>query len=173
MGYTIPACIGISIARHRGEVIGITGDGSFQLNIQELQTIVHYNLPIKIFVWNNGGYLSIRETQTKFFDGRLIGADHTSGISFPNLHKIANAYGIKYFKVSKSIELSDIIEKVLQYPKAVICEVICLKDQKIMPTVSAYTKQDGNLVSKPLEDMYPFLDRDEFRKEMIINPLAE
>ncbi|HEX9972772.1 MAG TPA: thiamine pyrophosphate-dependent enzyme, partial [bacterium] len=110
MGYTIPACIGISVARKKGEVIGITGDGSFQLNIQELQTIVHHDLPIKIFVWNNNGYLSIRATQTKFFEGRLMGADPTSGVSFPSLRKIARAYGIKYFKASKSNKLADVIE---------------------------------------------------------------
>jgi acetolactate synthase I/II/III large subunit len=173
MGYTIPACIGISIARKKGEVIGITGDGSFQLNIQELQTIVHYDLPIKIFVWNNSGYLSIRATQTKFFEGRLIGADDTSGVSFPSLRKIAGAYGIQYYKASKSNKLADVVEKVMQYPKAVICEVICLRDQQIIPTVSAYTKEDGSLVSKPIEDMYPFLDREEFSKEMIVKPIDE
>lgn len=173
MGYTIPACIGISIARQKGEVIGITGDGSFQLNIQELQTIVHYDLPIKIFVWNNDGYLSIRATQTKFFEGRLMGADKTSGVSFPSLRKIANAYGIKYYKASRSNKLADVIQEVVNYPKAVICEVMCLRDQEIMPTVSAYTKEDGSLVSKPIEDMYPFLDRAEFIKEMLIKPLPE
>jgi acetolactate synthase-1/2/3 large subunit len=173
MGYTIPACIGISVARKKGEVIGITGDGSFQLNIQELQTIVHHDLPIKIFVWNNNGYLSIRATQTKFFEGRLMGADPTSGVSFPSLRKIASAYGIKYYKASKNNKLADVIEKVMQYPKAVICEVMCLRDQKIVPTVSAYTREDGSLVSKPIEDMYPFLDREEFIKEMLVKPLPE
>jgi acetolactate synthase-1/2/3 large subunit len=173
MGYTIPACIGISIARHKGEVIGVTGDGSFQLNIQELQTIVHYDLPIKIFVWNNDGYLSIRATQTKFFEGRLIGTDKTSGVSFPSLRKIASAYGIKYYKAAHSNKLADVIDKVMSYPKAVICEVMCLRDQEIMPTVSAYTRNDGSLVSKPIEDMYPFLDREEFRKQMLVKPIPE
>lgn len=173
MGYTIPACIGISIARQKGEVIGITGDGSFQLNIQELQTIVHHDLPIKIFVWNNNGYLSIRATQTKFFEGRLMGADPTSGVSFPSLRKIAWAYGIKYFKASKSNKLADVIEEVMNYPKAVICEVMCLRDQQIIPTVSSRVKPDGTMVSAPLEDMYPFLDRKEFIKEMLVKPLPE
>lgn len=173
MGYTVPACIGISIAKQKGEVIGITGDGSFQLNIQELQTIVHHDLPIKMFVWNNNGYLSIRATQTKFFEGRLIGADPTSGVSFPDLRKIARAYGIKFFKVSKSDKLHNVIEEVMNYPKAVICEVMCLRDQQIVPTVSAYTREDGSLVSKPLEDMYPFLDREEFKKQMLIKPIPE
>jgi acetolactate synthase-1/2/3 large subunit len=173
MGYTIPACIGISIARHKGEVIGVTGDGSFQLNIQELQTIVHYDLPIKIFVWNNDGYLSIRATQTKFFEGRLIGTDKTSGVSFPSLRKIASAYGIKYYKASRSNQLANVIQEVVNYPKAVICEVMCIRDQEIIPSVSAFTKKDGTIVSKPLEDMYPFLDREEFRKQMLVKPMPE
>ena len=102
-----------------------------------------------------------------------MGADDTSGVSFPSLRKIARAYGIQYYKASKSNKLADIIEKVMQYPKAVICEVMCLRDQKIVPTVSAYTRADGSLVSKPIEDMYPFLERKEFRREMIIKPLND
>lgn len=173
MGYTIPACIGISVARGSEEVIGITGDGSFQLNIQELQTILHNNLPLKIFVWNNDGYLSIRATQEKFFEKRFIGTDKTSGVSFPELKKIASAYGIKYFKAASNKKLSEVIEKVLNYPKAVICEVICVRDQEIIPSVSAFTKEDGTIVSKPLEDMYPFLDREEFKKQMLVKPIPE
>ena len=173
MGYTIPACIGISIAKGGGEVIGITGDGSFQLNIQELQTIVHNNLPLKIFVWNNDGYLSIRATQSKFFEKRYIGTDSTSGLSFPELKKIAWAYGIKYFKAASSKKLPEVIEKVMAYPNAVICEVMCIRDQEIIPSVSAFTKEDGTIVSKPLEDMYPFLDREEFNKQMIVKPILD
>ena len=102
-----------------------------------------------------------------------MGADPTSGVSFPSLRKIAWAYGIKYFKVAKSNKLADVIEEVMNYPKAVICEVMCLRDQQIVPTVSAYTKEDGSLVSKPIEDMHPFLDREEFIKEMLVKPLPE
>lgn len=134
MGYTLPACIEVSIARKRGEVLGVTGNGSFQMNIQKLQTIVHYDIPIKIFVWNNDGYLSIRATQSKFFDKRFIGTDKTSGVSFPDTEKIANAYGIKYFRAVDSASLDDVIEEVMNYPKAVICEVMCLRDQEIVLT---------------------------------------
>ena len=172
MGYTIPATIGVSIARGRREVFGITGDGSFQMNIQELQTIVHHDLPVKIFVWNNSGYLSIRATQSKFFVGKFVGADKGSGVSFPPLRKIAAAYGIKYFKVSKSKKLDQLIDKVLAFPKAVICEVICLKDQEIV-SVSSYKREDGTIISRPLEDLYPFLDREEFLSNMIVKPLEE
>jgi acetolactate synthase-1/2/3 large subunit len=98
MGFTIPACIGAAFAGSPC-VIGVTGDGSLQMNIQELQTIKHHNLPIKLFVWNNDGYLSIRTTQKKFFEGREIGTDDESGVSFPNLSKIAHAYDLEYIKI--------------------------------------------------------------------------
>lgn len=173
MGYTLPATVGVSIAKGNGEVIGITGDGSFQMNIQELQTIVHYDLPVKIFVWNNDGYLSIRASQSKFFEKRFIGTDSTSGLSFPDLNKIAIAYGIKYFKVSNCKGLDEVIEEVMNYPKAVICEVMCIRDQEIIPTVASTRKEDGTMVSKPLEDMYPFLNREEFLSNMIVKPINE
>lgn len=173
MGYTLPATIGISFARGKRQVIGITGDGSFQMNIQELQTIVYYDLPIVIFVWNNNGYLSIRATQSKFFEGRFIGTDSSCGVSFPNLEKIANAYGLKYYRLEHSHNLSEQIKEILVYPKAVLCEVMCNPDQEVMPIVSSLRREDGSMVSKPLEDMYPFLDREEFRKEMLIPPVDE
>lgn len=173
MGNTLPATIGVSVAKDFGEVIGITGDGSFQMNIQELQTIVYNRLPVKIFVWNNDGYLSIRATQSKFCEGRLIGTDKTSGVSFPDTEKIANAYGIKYFKVSESKKLDETLENVLKHTGPVLCEVICIRDQEIVPNVSSYRKEDGTMVSKPLEDMYPFLDRAEFLSNMIIKPLKD
>jgi len=173
MGYTLPATIGASVARDRGEVIGVTGDGSLQMNIQELQTVVHYNLPIKLFVWNNDGYLSIRATQNKFFKGRLIGTDKTSGVSFPNLERIAKAYGIHYVRIADNLETEDRIREVLAYPHAVVCEAMCDRDQEIIPSVSSYKRPNGTLASRPLEDMYPFLDREELKREMIIPPLNE
>ena len=173
MGFTLPASIGACFAHDRKEVIGITGDGSLQMNLQELQTIVHHDLPIKLFVWNNDGYLSIRASQRKFFDGRLIGSDRISGVSFPELRKIAEAYGIRYFRAAESSTLDREIDAVLDFPRAAICEVMCLADQEIKPSVSAFAKPDGSMISKPLEDMYPFLDRDEFRANMIVKPLDE
>lgn len=173
MGYALPATIGISFAKNKGEVIAVTGDGSFQMNLQELQTIIHNNLPIKIFVCNNNGYMSIRATQNKFFEGRIIGANSLSGVSFPSLEKLAYAYEIKYFKIDNSQNLLEDIKKVLSYPQAVLCEVICMRDQEIIPSVASYKKEDGTMVSRPLEDMYPFLDREEFKREMIVKPLPE
>jgi len=171
MGYTIPAAIGVCFANNRKETIGITGDGSFQMNLQELQTIVHYKLPVKIFIWNNNGYLSIRSTQSKFFNGRLIGTDESCGISFPKVKKIARAYGIKYYYVRRSNKLEGVISRILNEKGPVICEVMCQKDQEIVPAVASTRLEDGTMVSKPLEDMYPFLDRKTFLSEMIVKPV--
>lgn len=173
MGFTLPACIGVSVAKNRGEVIGITGDGSFQMNIQELQTVVYNNLPIKLFVLNNNGYLSIRATQIKFFEGRIIGTDNKCGISFPSLKKIADAYGIKYYSVWESGKLGDIICQVLAEKGPVLCEVVTPENQMVIPTLSSLKLPSGKIVSKPLEDMYPFLGREEFNKEMIVKPIVE
>ncbi|RKZ38892.1 MAG: thiamine pyrophosphate-binding protein [Gammaproteobacteria bacterium] len=173
MGFTTPAAIGVCVARDKNEVIGITGDGSFQLNLQELQTIVHYNFPIKLFIWNNNGYLSIRATQRKFFNSRFIGTDPKSGVSFPNIEKLSIAYGIKYYKLELVEQLEQDIKQVLAYDGPVLCEVICPPDQEIIPAVSSLKKDDGTMVSKPLEDMYPFLPRDEFYENMIVEPVKE
>lgn len=171
MGFTVPATVGVSVARNGGDTIGITGDGSFQMNIQELQTIVHNRLPVKMFVWNNDGYLSIRATQNKFFEGRFIGTDNTSGVSFPELSKIADAYGIKYYKINKLSDIHEQLEAIMSEKEPVLCEVISIRDQLVAPTVSSRTLEDGRLVSSPIEDMFPFLSREEFEKNMIVTPV--
>ena len=173
MGFTLPAAIGVSIAKNSEEVIGITGDGSFQMNIQELQTLVHHQLPVKIVIWNNNGYLSIRATQLKFFSGREIGTDPLSGVSFPSSEKIANAYGITFFRVSKSSLLDEALIKMMSTKGPVILEVMCPQNQEIIPTASSKKLPDGRMISKPLEDMYPFLGREEFILNMIIKPIDE
>jgi acetolactate synthase-1/2/3 large subunit len=172
MGFTLPAAIGTCFAKD-GEVVGITGDGSFQMNIQELQTVVHYKLPLKLFVWNNNGYLSIRATQKKFFEGRAIGTDKDSGISFPEVKNIANAYGIKYFIAKEVSDLDATLKEVMDFDGPVLCEIMCPENQEIIPAVSSLKKEDGIMVSKPLEDMYPFLEREEFLSEMINPPLKD
>lgn len=173
MGFTLPASIGASVSSGKKQVLGITGDGSFQLNIQELQTIVYNKLPIKLFILNNNGYLSIRATQKKFFKGRLIGTDSTSGLSLPDIKKIAGAYGIKYKKLSKSKTLENDLQEVLTHDGPLICEVMCLEDEPVIPAASAVERPDGTIVSRPLEDMMPFLDRDEYLSNMIIKPVDE
>ena len=170
MGFTLPAAIGACIAANK-PVIGITGDGSFQLNIQELQTIKHYNLPVKLIVWNNNGYLSIRATQNKFFDGRRIGTDLESGVSFPEVGKIASAYELPYVKINNVAELREKLADVIAASGPVICEVMCPENQEIIPAVSAVKNDDGSMTSKPIEDMYPFLERDELLNEMIVKSI--
>lgn len=170
MGFTLPASIGACVAAKK-PVIGITGDGSFQLNIQELQTVKQYNLPVKLVVWNNNGYLSIRATQDKFFDGRRIGTDPESGVSFPEVEKISDAYGLPYIRIKDTSELRDKLKYVLEFDGSIVCEVLCPENQEIIPAVSAVKNDDGSMTSKPIEDMSPLLDRDEFLNEMIVTPL--
>lgn len=168
MGYTLPAAIGASVANDLGTVLAITGDGSFQMNLQELQTIVHNKLPVKIFIWNNDGYLSIKTTQTKFFESRYAGTDSKSGISNPDFKKIAYAYGIPFFRASTPAELKDMLSEVVNSVGPVLCEVICPDNQEVIPSVSSIKKEDGTMMSLPIEDMYPFLEREEFKKEMLV-----
>lgn len=173
MGFTLPAAIGVSVAKGGGEVVGITGDGSLQMNIQELQTLVHHQYPVKLVVWNNNGYLSIRATQRKFFAGHELGTDAQSGVSFPSTEKIAAAYGIAFLRVSEAALLDDALARMMAAAGPMILEVMCPQNQEIIPTASSKRMPDGRMVSKPLEDMYPFLDRDEFLANMIVKPLDE
>ena len=173
MGFTLPAAIGVSVAKADGEVVGITGDGSLQLNIQELQTLVHHQFPVKLVVWNNNGYLSIRATQRKFFGGRELGTDPRSGVSFPSTEKIAAAYGIQFHRVSDPALLDAALAQLMSAKGPMILEVMCPQNQEIIPTASSKKLPDGRMVSKPLEDMYPFLERAEFLANMIVKPLDE
>lgn len=173
MGYMLPAAIGTSIAKGNQEVIGITGDGSLQMNIQELQSIVYRQLPIKLFIWNNNGYLSTKSAQRNFFDDQYIGANSRTGLSFPELKKISNAYGIQYFFCNRNDRLDETIEEVLSYEGPALCEVICPEDQLVVPSVYQTLHDNGTITSKPLEDMFPFLDRQEFKQEMIITPIED
>ncbi|MCK4994833.1 MAG: thiamine pyrophosphate-binding protein [Candidatus Omnitrophica bacterium] len=173
MGFSLPASIGVSAARKGKRVMCITGDGSFQQNIQELQSVIHYKLPIKIFILNNEGYLSIRFTQNKYFKNRLIGEGFKSGVSFPDNKKIANAYGMKYIKISDNKKIAGQLDQILKYRGPVLCEVICPPKQLIIPTVASTKQADGSMVSKPLEDMFPFLSRKEFLSNMTVTPCQE
>jgi acetolactate synthase-1/2/3 large subunit len=145
------------------------GDGSFQMNIQELQTMVHHQLPVKIFVWNNDGYLTIRATQNKLLGGRTIGTDKDNGTSFPNLSKIAYAYGIKHIAAKDENELAEKIKETLSFQAPIICEVICDSNQESL-TSSSEVLPDGTIVSRPLEDMFPFLDRQEYKSNILPPP---
>jgi acetolactate synthase-1/2/3 large subunit len=166
MGFALPASIGACIATNNHRVMCVTGEGGFQQNIQELQTVVHYKLPIKIFILNNEGYLSIRSSQQRLFGGRLIGEGSTSGVSFPDTEKIAYAYDIPYYRISNVRELNKKLIAILSINGPVLCEIICPPNQEIIPMSSSEKLPDGTMVSKPLEDMYPFLCREEFEENM-------
>ena len=171
MGFSLPAAIGAAIASDRKNIVAITGDGSFQMNIQELQTIVSSKLPIKIFVLNNGGYLSIRNTMDKFFESRYYGTDKQSGLSFPEIEKIAYAYDIPYHKLRTATDLDTNLAEILNMDGCALVEIMCLFKQDMAPSSSAKIHTDGKLVSQPLENMFPFLDDKEFKQEMIVTPL--
>lgn len=173
MGYDLPAAIGATIAEPGRRVICLAGDGSIQMNLQELQTIQTYNLPIKIFVLNNQGYHSIRQTQNNFFGEPLIGCCQGQDINFPDMSKIAFAYNYTFFRVHNHIDLSETIRRVLSEPNAVICEVMLTTEQPFAPKPSSVRLPDGRIISRPLEDQAPFLDREEFRQNMIIETLNE
>jgi acetolactate synthase-1/2/3 large subunit len=167
MGYDLPAAIGASFARNKGEVICIAGDGSLQMNLQELQTVVHHQLPIKIFVLNNEGYASIRQTQDSFFGGNRVACNKESGVSFPEMSKIAAAYGIQSEIIDLNDSIQDKIENILAAQGPVICDVRLDPEYRFAPKSSSERKPDGRIISKPLEDMYPFLERDEFKSNML------
>lgn len=173
MGYDLPAAIGACFANGKRNTICVTGDGSLQMNIQELQTIIHNKLPIKIFVLNNAGYISIRNTQNNFFKGHKVGSDKDSGVSFPNIVKLAEVYGFKACRIENQLNLKGELEEILSKPGAVVCEIMLSPTEKMEPKLSSKIKPDGKMVSKPLEDMFPFLPREEFYKNMIIKPVDE
>lgn len=170
MGYDLPAAIGACFAGNRNRVLCIAGDGSIQMNIQELQTIVHHRLPIKVFLWNNRGYASIRATQDTYFPGGYVAADPASGISCPDMVRIAEAYGLSSHRVHDHSTLRQAILAALGAPGPALCEIMMSPSQPLLPKLASELKPDGTMVSKPLEDMFPFLDREEFMQNMLIDP---
>lgn len=163
MGYDIPAAIGAVLASKKS-VICATGDGSFQMNIQELQTIVHNNLPVKFIIFNNNGYQAIVQTQKNFFGGFLSGCTSESGISFPSFERITTAYGIPYKKISCHYDIDDGIDWLLSLDSYGLCEVIQDTDQPIEPKVMSKKMPDGSIISPPIDDLSPFLTREEYEK---------
>lgn len=175
MGYDLPAAIGAVYAKQNDlDVICITGDGSIQMNLQELQTIIHHKMPLKIFIINNNGYHSIRQTQTNLFNKQFVGiGPESQDLSFPDMSKLSAAYGYKYYKISKNEEIPIVIEKILNEKGPLICEVFVSDKQNFEPKSATKKLEDGTLVSPPLEDLAPFLDREEFKKNMFIQLIEE
>lgn len=174
MGYDLPAAIGACMADHSQDIILLTGDGSIQMNLQELQTIIHHNMPIKIVLINNGGYHSIRQTQKNFFGEPLVGIGVDShDLSFPDMEKLAEAYGYPYVSAHHNRELAEAIEKTLAVSGPVICEIFVTMDQNFEPKSSGKRLDDGTMVSPPLEDLSPFLSEEEMNYNMIIPRIKE
>lgn len=167
MGFELPSSIGACLAHNKQNTVCVAGDGSIMMNLQELQTIKHNNLPIKIFILNNNGYVSIKQTQKNFFEGRMTGAGEDSGVSVPDFVKVGNAFGIKSMKIEKNSEMSAKIQEALDADEPVICDVMVKTDYIFVPKLSARKLDDGTMVSPSLEDMFPFLDRTEFESNMI------
>lgn len=186
MGYDLPAAIGAAVAhfgddalyarsmgKDTDDVILVTGDGSIQMNLQELQTIIHHKMPIKIFVINNQGYHSIRQTQTNLFNKNFVGIGPQSGdLSFPDMSKLAYAYGYPYYSCRGNDKLGNVLDEVLAADGPVICEIFVSTEQNFEPKSATKKLEDGTLVSPPLEDLAPFLDREEFYGNMVIKPIS-
>lgn len=168
MGYDLPAAVGAAVARRGERVICLAGDGSVQLNIQELQTLVHYQLPVKLLVLNNGGYLSIRQTQSNFF-GRMIGAGPDSGVSSPDFTRVAQAYGIRSTCIT-GVDCMPRLWELLAAPGPALCEIMLDTKQEFEPRLKSRQLPDGTIVSPALEDMFPFLDPEELRSNLFIKP---
>jgi acetolactate synthase-1/2/3 large subunit len=170
MGYDLPAAIGACFASGGQDVVCIAGDGSIQMNLQELQTIVHHKLPIKIFVLSNDGYVSMRMTQAAYFKGRYVAANAASGVTCPDIVKVAGAYGIPASRIHDHDGLEGKLRAVLQTPGPAVCDIVMSPEQTQLPKLASRVLPDGTLVSSPMEDMYPFLSREEFLANMIIEP---
>jgi acetolactate synthase-1/2/3 large subunit len=160
MGYGLPAAVGVAVSDNTRRTICIDGDGSIMMNIQELATVAYNKLDIKIFIINNNGYHSIRQTQSNLFKPPYIGIDSSSGLGFPDFKKVSDAFGISYYSIN-DISGTDDIRKILLSDSPCICEVFVDQEQKFEPKSSSKILPDGKIVSPSLDDMAPFLPREE------------
>jgi acetolactate synthase-1/2/3 large subunit len=168
MGYDLPAAIGAAVARGGKPVICLAGDGSLQVNIQELQTVVHNQLPVKLFVMNNDGYLSMRLTQDNFFK-RRTGEGPKTGVSFPDIVKVASAYGLPTFRIDAG-NMNQLLPELMRREGPFVCDVLLDPDQGFEPKLGSRQRADGSIVSAQLEDMAPLLSPEELAENMLIAP---
>lgn len=180
MGFDLPAAIGAHFSAlgkkakpslfnpGKNRLVCIAGDGSIQMNLQELQTMVTHKIPAKLFVLNNQGYHSIRQTQHNFFNGHVVGCGEESGLNFPNMEKLAQAYGIPFRRAHSHSDLKNAIQDTLSQPGFQLCEIILDLKQSFEPKLSSKKLPDGRMVTTPLEDMFPFLSREELQENMIV-----
>jgi len=173
MGYGLPMSIAVCIGSGMRQTILVDGDGGFQFNIQELETVRRLQLPIKFFILNNDGYASIRASQKAYFGEPQIGTDATTGISIPNLSRIAASYEIPAVVIENQNNLRQEVRRILDTPGPVLVDVRVIPDEVRAPRLQSYQRPDGSFVSRPLEDLFPFLPREEFFANMIVKPLPE
>lgn len=173
MGYGLPMSLAVCIGGGRRRTILVDGDGGFQFNIQELETASRLNLPVRFFILNNNGYASIRASQTGYFGRANIGCDSRTGLTIPDLSRVAAAYNIPSVVIRDQKNLRADVKRVLAMDGPVIVDVHVLPDEMRAPRLQSHQKTDGSFVSKPLEDMFPFLPREEFLANMIVKPLKE
>jgi len=166
MGYDLPAAIGAAVASGAARIICLSGDGSLQMNVQELATVAYHRLPIKLFVLNNRGYHSIRQTQEAYFPGSPIGYEAANGVGFPQAEGLAGAYGLPFLRLETHDELAAGIRKVLETPGPILCEVMLDPAQPFSPKLASRRLEDGTMVTPALEDMAPFLPREELRENL-------
>ena len=173
MGTGLPGSIGACLASGRRRTVNINGDGGFQLNVQELETVRRLNLPIKFFVLSNGGYASIMASQRNYFGGRFVGSEPSSGLTFPDIEKVAAAFGLPTAHIYNHGGLRQGVREVLAHEGPIVCAVDTSAGEATAPRVTSSIRPDGVIVSKPMEDMWPFLSREEFLSNMIVTPAEE
>jgi len=153
--------------KKKKKIICLTGEGGLQMNIQELATVMHNKLPIKIFIYNNGGYLTIKQTQQLGFKSRIMGSDFGSGLSFPDYNKTADSHRISYVKLKNTKTLKNDVKKVLNTKGPVICELMLDDEQEQMPKAINRRLANGKTLATKFEDMYPFLTAHEIKENML------
>ena len=173
MGTGLPGTIGTCLASGKRRTICVNGDGGFQLNIQDLETVKRLKLPVKYFILCNGTYASIIASQRTHFKGHLVGSDPSSHLTLPDVMKVAEAYGIKAMEIKDQKNIREKVAEVLAYEGPVVCAINVSSDQPTLPRATASTRPDGTIVSLPMEDMTPRLPREEFLANMIVKPLDD
>jgi acetolactate synthase-1/2/3 large subunit len=168
MGYGIPCTIGAAFAFPGRMTFTFIGEGGLQLNIQDLQTIRHHNLPVKVVVFNNGGYHSIHMTQNAFFAGHFVASGPESDVTFPALDEVARLYGFDFHRICRNSEVDDVFARVTADNRPTLVEILIDPSKILEPRISSIQKEDGTMESRPLEDMTPLVSREELRQDMLI-----
>ncbi|MBV5328689.1 MAG: thiamine pyrophosphate-binding protein [Chlorobium sp.] len=173
MGYDLPGAIGACKASGNKPIVCLAGDGSIMMNLQELQTIVGYHLPIKIFILNNNGYFSIFQTHRSFFDGIEVGCGPSTGVTFPDFARLSEAFGLPFCRCANHGEMAQAIARTMAVEGPALCEIMLDENQPFAPKLGSKQLEDGRIVSPPLEDLSPFLSREELRDNMLIKLIEE